>query len=279
MEILPMLAGIRDYMYFWQLPLFGLFLIGWLWGGGYLLMRSLRKHEQYRRIKLSQCVLNCFLGGIAGGITGAVFFRLFFTIGNVTETNLLIPSAVIALIFMAFASLLVIYAMLSLSLRDAVAAGALPVGAILILLIAVCTAAGIPAYFLRISKLERQNCRNNLALIAEGLRTHQRAFAKPASSLDVLVERNLIATTSIPCPAGAPDKHKSYFYHPASLVARDVSSEKILICDLKGNHPGGRNVVFVNGQELWYDEDGFRVLLNKEVNKDFSAGLPAAEGE
>ena len=273
-----MLAGVRAYMHVWQLPLFGLLVVGWLLGGGWILRRTLHQRERYRRITLGRCVLICFLGGVGGGLTGAVFFYLFDTIGGVIETDLKIVGGIVGAVLMGLIASLVIYAMLPISLGEAIRVGIRPVAMILVLLIIVGASAGVPAYFLRVAERQRNDCRFNLAVIAEALRDYRQRFGSPGTSLDALVEINVIPYGHLVCPATG-EVVGGYVYRPGRIIDRNTATEQILVCDLRGNHRGGRNVLLANGQELWYSDDRFRLLLESEANKQFASDLQAVEDE
>ncbi len=273
-----LLAGIRNYIHFWQLPLMALLLFGWLWGGGWLLLRSVKKRDYPKRIRLSNCLIISLLAGIGGSLVGVVFFALVNTIGSGISVNLMPVGGVIAFVVMAFTAMLVIYAMLDLPFGRACKAAMLPTAAMMAIFLFISAAAAVPAYFLRQSQLDREQCYINLNIIAQALQSHQRAMGLAADNLDLLVERNYITPELLACPRAVDPEH-SYFYLPTPVDPQDKTSRTIVACDLHPQHNGGRNVLDRSGYVRWYDDDEFEMLLKLEENQSFAELLLKAQGK
>lgn len=274
-----MLAGIRDYFHLWQLPLFLILGAGWLIGGGRLLLRSIKQRQYSKRMHLGRCVLISLLSGLAGVIAAAAFSYLVLSIGKATDTNLKIAAGAVGLVVLMATAYFVIYAMLELSFSSALKAAALPLTAQIIMLIIVGSAAGVPAHFIRQSQLSRIRCRNNMSnYLAVAIRMYERTYETPPPDIKALLNRNLMDSNKLNCPA-APEDTMGYFYYPTHLIDVRESSEQIAACDVRGNHSGGRNVLLSNGYTRWYDEEELQVLLSQPQNEEFAAVLNTAESK
>ncbi len=272
-----MLAGIRNYLHLWQLPLFVSFAVLSLWAGGSLLLRSLRKRQYPKRIRMSRCVLISMLAGASGGLAGAVFFFLFESIRAGTGVSLRLPGALVAGIVMILIAYLVAYAMLELPMGAALKVLALPLTVMLLLTGAVGAGAGIPAYFLRKDEVKQQRClARKLPQIAVALAYHQDTFGDPPQQLKDLAEKNMIDANFLICP-GTPEKPIGFFYHPLRMTRQESAARIFVLCDFRHTHRGGRNAILANGRYNWYPEEHFESLLTLEDNKQFAAALRAAE--
>jgi len=271
------LAGLQDYLGTWQIPLFVALLVGWLWGGGWLLHRSLLRRGYPKRIRRPRCVLIFLLGGLAGSAAGAVFFKLFHTAGDRFDTNLLVPGMAAATVVLFGVAFLIIYAMLELSLPAALKASAVPMLAMFLWLAAVATSIALPAYIIRMRDNRRASCHRQLFFIYDELARYQLRFGAPAPNLQALVDLNYLDAKYLTCPA-EPDKKPGYFYLPATLQTRGDEAERIILCDFRGNHSGGRNVLLASGQPNWYSTAEFEDRLTRELNAEFAAALARAEG-
>jgi len=272
------LGALRDYVHLWQLVPMSAIVIAWLWGGSWLLLRSLKKANYPKRIKQPRCVLIVFLAGLAGTAAGGAFFFLFETIGRITDTDMRAVGAAVGAVVLAAVSFLVIYAMLEASIKQSLAIATRPLAAVLLVTAviggptAAVTAAG------RRTQLERQRCQSRLMYIHSGLLSYQRVFGKPADNLQQLVEENQVDAGEAGCPTSRGGGG-AYFYLPCRVVPRGETAERIVACDLAGNHKGGRNVLFANGLAVWYGRKDFDKLLKQDAQKEFAEALAAAEGE
>jgi len=272
-----MLAGLQDYLGIWQLPLFLALAVGWLWGGGWLLHRSLLRKGYPKRIRRPRCVLIFLLAGLGGAATGAVFFLLCLTVGDRFDVSLLIPAIVVATLVLFAVAFLIVYAMLELSLPAAAKASAVPMLVMFLWLAAVGTATAVPAYIIRVRNYRREACRNNFFFIVEELYRYQQRFGSPPPNLQALVDLNFLEAKHLTCPA-RPDRKPGYFYLPATLQTHGPEAERIILCDFRDNHPNGRNVLLANGQFNWYSTEESENLLRRDLNAEFAAALARAEG-
>lgn len=268
-----MLASIQDYIHFWQLPLLLLLAVGWLWGGGSLLLKSLKKNNYPKRIKLGNCVLYMMLAGAVSVIAAAVFFMVFKTLGGF---SMMIVGGFISLIIMITVIFLVIYAMLELPLKKSVLVSSIPVSAVICLLLLVVMASLIPARIARKADLKRGYCQRNLSMLHDRLANYQIQFGKPSDSLKTLIEKDWALPKDLICP-GNEDISIGYFYYPQRTIGRNEVSRKILACDWKENHPRGRNVLYINGNIEWLNEKELGEVFALDENKMFQQALMAAE--
>ncbi len=270
-----MLAGIRDFLFVWHLPMFLVLTAGWLMGGGWLLLRSLRKTQYPKRIRLSRCVLIFLLAGLGGGSVGLVSFYLLNNIGDAIDVNLKFVGVIVATFALLGVAYLVVYAMLELSMGAALKAAAVPLGAQIVLMGVIGTAGGVPAFYMRHELHERRVCRGNMDYVLDALDGYQRNYQKPVAKLEILVEQNLIEAKHLKCP-GAPEREIAFFYYPSRLVHSSKPGQ-LLLCDYRGNHSWGRNQVMTHGDRGWRDDGQFRALLEADENKEFATALRAAE--
>jgi len=173
---------------------------------------------------------------------------------------------------------LVIYAMLDLRFLNALKAAAIPLAALVLLTAALGAAAGIPAYFIRRQAVQREFCAANMPFLVDALSRYQRRFAKPAPNLQVLADENYVSTAQLHC-RGAEGRSVSYFFYPGFVKSDETDKQRLLLCDLRDNHPGGQNVLFANGRFGWYTSQDFQRLLELPENAAFAAALAQAEGQ
>jgi len=268
------LAGIRDYFYSIHIPLLLILAVGWLWGGSWLLLRSLKQRQYPKRLRLGNCVVIMLLSGFCGVLAAGAVFLLVNALGGGSRVGMAIGAG-IGLIALIVVVLLVIYAMLELSFRAATRAAALPVAAMIALMVTIGAAGGIPAYIWRQTDRTRELCQGRLLYLYGGLQRYQQSYAKPAPTLDELVERNIISVESIQCPA--VEGGGRYFYLPTRVDPQE-QSDRMVVCDMLGNHEDGRDVLFIGGLVRWCDDEDFRRLAALDANKAFAEALRRAEG-
>jgi prepilin-type processing-associated H-X9-DG protein len=125
-------------------------------------------------------------------------------------------------------------------------------------------------------------CAANLSGIGKGVamyRMENRDLYPP--SLTTLVDRNLIVSKMLQCPA-AKGKGRScdYFYFPLPPGADSRNPSAMLVaCDLQGNHSGGRNCLFADMRVAFTPEAEFQTLLGQAENGAFAKALKAIESK
>jgi len=271
------LAAIRDFLYPWQLIHLTIFAIGWIGGGGWMLLRSLKKANYPKRIKLINCVGLVILAGATAAVTGLVLFMMVHRLTASLPTKLsMLSAAIVAAAVMAATALAVIYAMLDLSFRKSVRVAIVPLALLFVLGAALAADAGVRSVRIRRATLLRQKCLDNLTYIQRALQTYQRNTGQPAPSLQVLVDEDLLERERLSCPAAGGTKI-GYFYYPTRLTDPTTFTTKLLLCDYKHNHADARNVMRTTGQLGWSTDSEFQELLQEDHNKDFAAALRQAE--
>jgi hypothetical protein len=127
------------------------------------------------------------------------------------------------------------------------------------------------------AELAKNECAWNIVAVANALR---RSFEIPKDLRD-LVAGKYLKDAQICCPAS----EKEYFYMPIHRTAKldkvldKMFDKALVVCDLAGNHPGGRHVVFANLAYAWETDGEFDELLKLPVNEDFAKELQKAESK
>ncbi len=273
-----MLAGLTDWIHLWQMPLFVVLAIGWLGGGGWLLLRSLKKSQYPKKIKLPQCILIFLVAGMGGGAVAMVVFFLFYTIGEAIEVNLKTAGLGAAVVALFATTMMVIFAMLELSLKEALKAARIPLLGQLVLMAAIGAAAILPVPGMLQERRAQRGCNNNLVHIADGLQRYQSENGVPPTALQALVDEEYIEAKHLQCPSVA-EQAVEYFYSNRRMTRRDKATKQMVVCDKKGNHGEPRNVLFTNGNTRLVETEEFEVLIALEENEGFVAALRAAEGD
>lgn len=274
-----MLASFQDYLFLWQLPLLGVFVVGWIGGGGYLLRWSIRRLRLRRRVKLERCVLASLLAGSAGVFAGGAVLMLAISIGQALNVSLDVPAIVLSGLALLTVSFLVLYAMFEFPARSLLAAAAVPLGATLLLGALVATAAGVPAYYLRHKKAKHRLCQRNLAEIHKAVTAYCWTHTDPPRTLQALVDEKYIRQEYIRC-AAAPDAETGFFYFPSRPLPANRRTRELLACDLPGRHgDDARAMVFLNGTGDWKSEEHFQALLREPENARFAEALGKAEAK
>ncbi|MFP4106750.1 MAG: hypothetical protein ACLFVU_11755 [Phycisphaerae bacterium] len=275
-----MLAALSDWLRFWHVPVILIYAAAWILLGGYVLAKSMNAHEQRRRPRTGKGMLVAFLSLLAGLVGAGMFFLLVRSIGNATDTSVLIPSVIAAVGGLFLFSLLVVYGMYDLSLFRSLRASMLYIVAVLALTAVVGVGAGIPTYSGFQQDLGRQRCRGMMTELRNVLLAYQESQlpVTPVDSLETLQTRLELEEERLRCPR-AEGPQAVYFYHPNLInMGEDVApgDERRLIASDRtpANHGGaGRTVVLGNGDVRWYDEQQFQQLLQEPQNQDFAEAL------
>lgn len=286
-----MLASARDYLFMWQLPLLLVFLGGWVFGGGWLLHRTVQRLAGGdRKATLPRCVVAVLLAGLGGAFGGAVLFGLINKIGAVTDAELLIPGLVIGALVALVLGYLVIYAMFSMSAKRTLKVAAVPMVGVVLLAGVVAAAAGVPAWYIRQGQIARDSAEQRLRYIHAAVRNYQLDRAAGGRlgpmppSLDVLVQERIVDAKILKSP-GLPDRDKAFFYHPPAELTFGEADSKLLACEV-ASHDGGRAVLLIRpapgddtrGEARWLSDEEFEQLLQEPQNREFAEALRAAEG-
>ncbi len=275
-----MVADIDSYLHVWQWAPLGVFVAAWLVGGGWLFRREMLKASEFprRRVKFGRGLLASFTTGLAGMVVGLLVGVLFHQMGKRFQLPALGYAGIAAGAMMALvAAYAAGYMVLGLSARRTFAVAWRPIVAVFALA-AIMTAACAPTSISQTRAEEaRSACARNILAIAHGF---QQAFEPPKDLQDLVAGKHL-RDAQIYCPAS----QKKYFYMPIHRTDEldnviDKKLDKMLIvCDLAGNHPGGRHVIFANLFCTWKTDSEFDELLKLPVNKAFAKELQKAESK
>jgi len=278
-----MLAGIKDYFFLWQVPMFVAFAAAWLIGGVYLTRRVLARATDLprRQRSWSKCAqINAFATGMGLVALVAVvgLFTLLYTRSEPRKLALLVAGVLLGPVAMLATAWAVTQALIVVPVRSSLRITLTVSGAALGLLAVVACGAFIPGWFARQAKLGRERCQRNLQQIHFALEGYaERYLGKQAPTLQALVDAGLMKEEILHCPARA-DGSGGYLYRPCpgqhaeaqaaapagGAVAVQEISRKIRVCDRRGNHGGVRNVLFTDGHVEELKEDAFQRLLEFE---------------
>jgi hypothetical protein len=284
---MQMLADAGDYIRAWQFPLYGVFIFGWLVGGGYLFHRTLSaKVDSRRGVSVGRGVLISLLSGIAGAIAGAVLFK----VGSVTMPpspagGLPVSILGVALGVVAYAVVawLVVFAMHKLSAGEVLSASALPIGATIGLAMVVGLACAIPAAA-QVRKERAQyelmwKNQSNMSLLYRYW-IYRQGPNEPVGSLVELIASPSFDESLLKNPA-RPDMNIGYFYHPApnSRIQANVPT-RLLMCDYANTYGNDNRIVLnTQGETNTLNEATFQRVLGEEQNAAFAEALRQAESK
>ena len=273
-----MLATLADYIFWWHLPVVLVIIAAWIFVGGAILRRRMRRRVSRREAAPARCVWVATLAGLGGAVAAAVvLFLVLALVERITVATLWLPLGAASLTFL-LVSYLVLYAFYDLPARR-VAGGFAAAFAPAIVLAA---ALGVPsawyAYTVRQATLSRIFCLRRLGEIYEAIRLRSfRSPDRPAARLEDLLSGEGSTPVKITCPA-REDRAVGYFFLPAPLKPSDANTQRVLACDFQDNHGGeGRSVLFTTGRAEWYDERAFQDLLKLPENRAFAEALRQAD--
>lgn len=130
----------------------------------------------------------------------------------------------------------------------------------------------------------RSKCAENLKIIGVASQVYWSQYDYAGlTSLQQLVDARFISAGSgvFKCPSAKSDRSCDYFFAtPANSVEHiQNATSVILACDLRGNHPDGREVLFLDSHVAWMSEARFQAALNQPQNTVFAAALREFEGD
>lgn len=257
----------------WQLPLMALFLVGWLFGGAYLIQRLFKPHLTRRTSGYGRCVQASLLCGGAAWLSAGVVYFLIITVAETYDTTYnylgLIPAVLTAVVMFY----LVLHASFDLPMSVVVPRGGIVVGAILLLGLAVGAGVFLPAQSLFIREGRRNKSVTNVFRINGAILDYKKAFSKVPLTLEALADSNTIEPNDLRCPS-VPDRKIGYFYLPPPSLARHDPNkpEKLRLCEFTSKETKtARVVLFANGDVLRrVGPPEFQRLLGLEGNRLFA---------
>jgi len=120
---------------------------------------------------------------------------------------------------------------------------------------------------------ERSRCAANLTDIGRGYLLYETAHRVPPPDAETLIAAGTDERL-FRCPSARAGRARDYFYRPPPPGA---DAKTLVACDLRGNHPGGRNVLDRTGSVRWLSDGDFRAELALPRNARFAAALRKAE--
>lgn len=260
---------ISRYQAIWQLPIFVVAAVVALYVGARLLRRALLKRQDRRKTGMGRCVLAVALalfGGVFGGGIVAVFFN---ALGSRAELTLWPVAMALGLATLVLLYLLVLWAMFALPFRQIAASGAQALAGVLVVTAVVGGVTAVPTYIYGQRRFRERLCREQLGVIHRGIEAYRSMYGgQLPPSLQALVDAATLPEDMLECP-GDRSRQPGYLYQPVRTVTEGVTSS-IRVCDRAGNHPGGRNVLFANGDVIWKEEPQFQALLDLPENEGFA---------
>ena len=276
---ITVLAGIRDLVQWWHVPIGVLMAVIWLALGCSLLLKALSKSQYPKRIDMGRCFVIMLVTGVAVTAIDAAVFKLLVRIREVFElssASSAVTGAIILPILTVLVAWLVIYAMIEYSMGKAFKVAIVPLLVITVLEGALTAGAAVPAVYLNRAKIGQKNCWRNFFYLENSMRRYFLRTGVPAEKLEDLIETNLLTPSRLVCPSN-PSSKSGYFYLPADIQPGESVTKKLILCDFSDNHRGGRNGMFVNGMFSWKSNKDFSDLLELPENKDFAKALRNAE--
>jgi hypothetical protein len=272
------LASLQHYLYLWQLPLVGLVAAGWVFGGGYLLSRGLRKHAPGSGAGLGPSFAAMLLAAASAAVAGGIFYMLLVSVGEWADVPLAVPGLIVGAGAGVVMSFCVLYAVLALPARATLRAA----GPALVAAIALAAGVGGVAAGFAYAQTWRERGRiiartelwNIRVAIQQYVKDHRGAAPE---ALQDLADEGYLDAPHLRSP-GSPDRPVGFFYLAPPPGALHRRNQQVLACDYHA-HSGGRAVLLANGDVLWCDEAIFRERLKRPENAAFTQAWRAAGGE
>lgn len=278
---------INEFIRPWQLPFYVALIVAWLWGGGYLLARSVAKARNLRRVELGRYALHMLLCGGGAVVALGVFYYLARTIqeafgsGHVGIPGLL--AAALAALAVAYAILFAVY---DFSFWQTVKVSSPAIGAVLLAALVVAVAVYLPTRPARIESARMQRTLGQVRVIAKTIQTYEeKAATKPPISLLSLTREETVGGQKLKLldlqflrSPFLPDRVPSYFYFPVPPVGPNERTVKMNVCEFThADSSIGRPVMFANGEVRWVPDGEFQILLANPANADFAKAFRAKD--
>ena len=165
----------------------------------------------------------------------------------------------------------------------AVAGIVVPIGALL-LVQGLVVAIMVPSVSKARELAKEAACSSNLNGIGKALALYDYDQHQYPPDFGPLVDKRLMPPNMLLCPGlrwetrndqSAPIK-VDYFY---LMPTQTTPEEALVVCDFRGSHPDGRNVLMMDGSVRLVDEIEFQELLARPENAAFAAALAVARKE
>ncbi len=138
-----------------------------------------------------------------------------------------------------------------------------------------------PGLFEMRASLLRYACGTTLSGMGKAMLIYANDYDdKWPPSLETLVEKAEFSRSGLICPAMKyrPD-YKSYVYRGIDTGGTSAEPGIIMVHDRAGNHPAGRNVLFVDSHVEWVTEQRFQELIERDNRLRRAGGFPEKPAE
>jgi prepilin-type processing-associated H-X9-DG protein len=244
------IAAFSDYFVWWQLPLLAVFTVIWFFGGGTMLWVGGRFAAKCPEATFGRSLGVWILASLGGLLVCWIPFGPLF------------------------AMWLIIMWRFHTSFGKAILAWLPTLGAA-VFYVPVLMTLLLPTLGRARELTKMTMCGTHVSVMGKALALYEadNNDVMP-QSLDVLVTRGLLTREVFACPSDDKESASSYFYLPAKPSS---PADRIIVCDLVGNHRDGRNVLFADGRVKLVKEDDFQRLLRQPENGEFVLALSKAE--
>jgi len=267
------LAAIKDYLFWWQLPFIGIIALAWLSAGHLLIRWCLRRYTQIPRTKISAntCLKLNVLGVGAGFLAFATITGIFMAIS--WRFNSVIIAAIgilIGFIMVLAISGTIISILLNANFKPLLKPVTISSGTFGVLAAVAVLVVYLPAYNARQIRTKKGERIRYLADLSIALSTYSSNHnGLPASSLKDLVSAKLIGLPPGNSRTDA-DRLSAYIYIPiySSDQQAKTPSERIWVSHF---FKPTREwlVLFTDGRHEVIKQDDFKRILTKPENKLF----------
>jgi len=258
----------------WQTTLLypGIFLVA-VFGGGYLLWRSLRRHGASRRLGMGRPMVGAFLGMLAAAFCSGITVLLVVKIAG-PRTGVLVGGP-LALVVGVVLMWLVWYTMFKLSAAETVRVSLLPLGAIVVWGLVATVAGAVPARAQELRRIARNRSYNAASTLYLALESYIGRGEGPPADLQTLVAEGLLKKGQLRCPL-SPDREVGFFYEQQAAGTTGAGAkQKLIACSFSDEDPDMHVIVFHPDAEVQQktqraNPSQFRQLLDRPENARFA---------
>lgn len=274
------------YLFGWQIPFIVLFIAAWLVGGTYLLHRSVKKANIFRKPQVSRAIGCVAAAGGSALAAAAVIVILFYVLGGkLNAGDLLLPGIIVGGAVGVMVAFAMVYAFYPVKFIASVRLGAPAIGSVLLFGGLIFGAVGAVAYGKGQGSNRERLCIENLYKLDQGINYYRAKYGRAPKDLLILNEY----TKHYKCPEDHANHEISYFYQPVN--EQKPKYGRLVACEFKANHSGGRRAVLMYAEQR-SDAKGytptdariisaeeFRKLLDDPENAAFKTAFYDAHGE
>jgi hypothetical protein len=275
-----LLAATGDYIKWFQLPIFAIFVFGWLVIGGYLFQRQLSTVLQSRRIRFSEGLMLSLLSGSFGAFAGgAAFYAGVKLLGTEHMASALAVGLLLAVASFVVVAFLFVFVSKNQSFSKTIQISVLPIGATLVIGLLCGAAAFVPAYFMRQHEIEvlqlQIKTQQHMQTIYQAL---SKSPLNPPARLEELLAEEMITPEVLQSPAN-PSRAIGFIYHPAPLQSpTEENPARIILADYKDAYGEPiRMILYNTGETRSVPEAMFQGYLQDPDQAEFAKAVQQAE--